>query len=267
MITLETIINYKGKKFTVADLGTKFGAKTEKGQIKAVNILIAKKIAFIETNASEDEELLQELIDEDEILRRASEIEDEEEASLQAERQAQLQDVDALKAKLTFNTTLEAQAFEDKLIAMGVEEVSMVNKKGQISLLIEDITPAEYTKIARLYSMEKGVKKTVNAVSKGANTVTDVINYGATNLVAPTAKIAGEVTMNLAKGLFQTITKAGAGFVNAGGKAIRDTKVELGTDSELIKAKAELRAGTNGIKNAYREKKNKRRRSSGIEIL
>lgn len=267
MITLETIVNYKGKTMTVEELGKKFGAKTEEGIIIAVNILISKKYAYVVDNKTDEENLLEELIDEDEILRRASEIEKEEDESLQASRRKELEDVDALKIKLTFPTTLEAQAFEDKVIAMGIEEVSVVSKRGEISLIIEDITPAEYTKVARLYSMEKGVKTAVNAVSKGANSLTDAVNYGATNLVAPTAKIAGEVVMNLGKGLFQTFTKAGAGFVNAGGKAIRDTKVELSTDSELIKAKAEFRAGANGIKNAVREKRNKRRRSSGIEIL
>lgn len=267
MITLETVINYKGKTMTVEALGTKFGAKTEEGMIKAVNILIAKKYAFVVEDKTDEESLLDDLINEDEILRRASEIEDEEEQSIQASRREELDEVDSLKIKLTFSTTLEAQAFEDKIVTMGIEEVSVVSKKGQISLLIEDITPEEYTKISRLYSMEKGVKSAVNAVSKGANSLSNAVNYGATNLIAPTAKIAGEVAMNLGKGLFQTITRAGAGFINAGGKAIRDTKVELSTDSELIKARAELRAGANGIKNTVREKKNKRRRSSGIEIL
>lgn len=267
MITLETTINYKGKKMTVDELAKKFGCVDEDRKIKTVNVLIAKKLAFIPTATTEEEELLEDLINEDEILRRAEAIEKEEDDSTRAYREEELKDVDNLNIRLAFITSLEALSFEDKLLDLGIEETSIINKKGAISLVVENITPAEYSKITRMYSLEKGVRTTVNAVSKGAGTVTDTINYGATNLVAPVIKITGEVGMNLAKGLFQTITKAGAGFVNAGGKAIRDTKVELGNDSELIKARAELRAGANGVKNTVREKMNKRRRSSGVETF
>lgn len=264
---VEQIVKFKGKRISVKELGYKCGANTDEECIITVNILIDKKLAFVEVEETEEEKLIENLINEDEIIRRANEIKFEEKESIQGKRQAQLEEVDSLKISLAFDTTLEAKEWEGKIEEMGIENVYVKNKKNSISLIVEDITPEEYTKISRLYTMEKGTKTVVNAVSKGANNLTDAVNYGATNVVAPIAKIAGEVGLNITKGLFQTLVKTGAGVVNAGSKAARDTRKSLANDAELIKARAELRQSSNAIKNAYRGSRNKARKASGIEIL
>ena len=91
---------------------------------------------------------------------------------------------------LSFKTTAEACSAESYVNSLGIEDTEISIKGGAIKLIVRDITPQEYTKIATKYQLEKAVNSTVDVAGKALRGTTNAINYTATNVVAPVAKIA-----------------------------------------------------------------------------
>lgn len=266
MIDKNGTIIIKGKKYNVQAFMEKFRISSEDQAVVYMNGMLKKGKATLPKNFQSEEELL-ETIDKDlELENIINKIEEEEESARTAKRNASIEDVDVLNIRIAFDSTLEAVQAEEYINKLGIEDTEISIKSGAISLIVSGITPQEYTKIANKYQLESAIKTGVNLVGTGAKNATDAVNYVATKVVAPVAKIAGEAGMNLGKGLVHTGVKVGSGIVNSGAKAVQETKVALSTDPEMLKAKKELVDAKDGLVSFFKKKMNKGSRR-GIEVI
>lgn len=267
MINKDTIVIIKGKKFTVEDFMKKYGVPTEDQAMALMTKAVAKGRATVYNSAEAEEEFVNSLQDDIEFDNIIDKIEEEQYQAMKAERQAKAEEVDLINIKLTFKSSQEAVEAETWINSLGIDDTEISIKQGVISLIVKGITPGEHTKIATKYQLEKAINKTVETASKTIVGTTNTVNYIATKVVAPTAKIAGEAGMNLGKGLVHTTAKVGAGLINSGSKAIADTKVSLATDTEMLKAKKELKDAKDSLVSFFKKKTGANRRRSGIEVI
>ena len=264
---MNTILIIKGKKTTMQEFQARFGIESEEKAIQMAQILVKKGNAVVHVEKSEEQDLLNKLEADALLASIVDQLDAEEYSAQQAKREENKSDVDLVSIKLAFSSSADAAQAETWINSLGIEDTEITMKKGAISLIVRDITPQEYTKIATKYQLEKAVNSTVDVAGKALRGTTNALNYTATNVVAPVAKIAGEAGMNLGKGLFHTSVKVGAGLVNAGARAVEDTKVAMATDTELIKAKKELIDAKDNLVSMFRRKIGSNRRRSGIETL
>ena len=143
----------------------------------------------------------------------------------------------------------------------------MIKPQGGIALRIMNVTPEEYVKITRKYSIEKGIQSGVQFTGETINKAVEGVGYIATNIGAPIVKIAGDATSRLAKGLVHTAVKSGASIINCTAQATRETKEACATDRELIQAQTELIEAKDTVKRFFAKKFNKRRGGNGINII
>lgn len=267
MVDMNTILLIKGKKYTMEAFMTKFAITDENKAVQYANMLVKKGQAVVYSATSEEDELISKLDEDIDFQNMMSQLEAEEHASIQAKRNEVKEDTDLVSIALTFKTSAEACTAENWVNSLGIEDTEISMKKGAIKLVVRDITPQEYTKIATRYQLEKGINTAVDYAGKTIVGATDAINYTATKVVAPVAKIAGEAGMNLGKGLLHTGVKVGAGLVNATSKAVADTKVAMATDTELLKAKKELVDVKDSAISFFRRKLGSAKKRSGIETI
>lgn len=267
MIDMNTILIIKGKKTTMQEFQARFGIDSDDKAIQMAQILVKKGNAVVHTEKTDEQELLSKLEADALLASIVEQLDNEEYSAQQAKREEMKSEVDLVSIKLAFNSSADATQAEAWINSLGVEDTEITMKKGAISLVVRDITPQEYTKIATKYQVDKALDNTVKVATKTIVGATNAINYTATKVVAPTAKIAGEATMNLGKGLVHATAKVGAGLVNSGSKAIVDTKVALATDTEMIRAKKELVDAKDSVVSFFKGKLNKNRKRSGIETL
>lgn len=267
MINRDSIITIKGKRYSVEDFMTKYGVPTEVQAMELMTKAVTKGKATIYNSAEADEDFIASLEDNIQFDKIINQIEQEEFESNVADRNAKAEEVDLVNIKLTFETSQLAVEAEMWINSLGIMNTKIEIEKGVIALIVRDITPSEHTKIATKYQLEKALNKTVKVAGKTVTNTTNTINYVATKVVAPTAKIAGEAGMNLGKGLVHTTAKVGAGLINSGSKAIADTQVALATDTEMIKAKKELIDAKDSLVSFFKKKTGANRRRSGIEVI
>lgn len=266
-IDLNTVLLIKGKKFTIEDFKTKFGIVEDARALQLASTLVKKGKATIYSATSDEDDLLAMLENDIELSNIVNQMDEEEYSSIQAKREEIKQEVDTVNIALSFRTSAEACTAEAWINSIGIEDTEVSIKKGAIRLIVRDITPQEYTKIATKYKLEKAINNTVDVAGKALKGTTNAINYTATNVVAPVAKLAGEAGLNLGKGLVHTGVKVGAGLVNATSRAVEDTKVAMATDAELIRAKKELVDAKDNLVSMFRKRLGSNRRGSGIETL
>lgn len=264
---MNTILLIKGKKYTMEAFMSKFAITDEAKAIQYATLLVKKGKASVYSATSDEESLISKLDQEQAFIDMMNQLESEEYSSVQAKREELKEDVDLVSISLSFKTSAEACAAENWISSLGIEDTEISMKKGAIKLIIRNITPQEYTKIATRYQLEKAINTTVGMAGKTIVGATDAVNYLSTKVVAPTAKIAGEAGMNLGKGIFHTGVKVGAGLVNATSKAVTDTKVAMATDTELLKAKRELIDAKDSAVSFFRRKLGSTKKRSGIETL
>lgn len=258
-----------GKSLNMADFAEKFGIDLTNTQMVIATARVLErqgKLLMVETK-SKEEQIIDKAMEQEMFQEVVNTLDNEEQAYRVQQREAKKAESDTLRIQLAFVTTLDSTKFNMWLTSLGVTEVSEIRKNGGIKLLIEDITPQEYTKIVNKYKAEKAINATVNTTSKVMNGTTNAVNYGLSEVVAPVAKIAGEAGMNLGKGLFHTGVKTLAGLINSGAKAVTDTKIALMTDPECLRATSQLVDAKNTITRNVNKQMNNRGYGSGIEIL
>lgn len=265
---MNTIITYKGKNLTMNTFMSRFACETEAEAIRLAGLLVKQGKASIDRKLTEEEEIVERAIKNQNHIDLADELDAEYTASAIRNREVRNEDVDLLSFTLDFNTTINAMGFEDWIYqAIGPDvEVSMKTKRGAISLEIENVSALECAKITNRYKTDRTVGAVVNATDKGLNAVTGAVNYTATNVIAPVATMAGRGVMNIGKGLATTLIKTGTGLLNSGAQAVRETKVALDTDEEMIRAKRELTSTKNSLASFTRNKLDKRNRAGGSGI-
>ena len=270
-IKINDKIKFNQKTYSVPELAEKIGLDLTDMTIviATLNILERQgKISVIDNTTPEEtmvENALKQSLFQDTIV---GNLKAEEENEQILRRQKKLDEVDHVSIALTFYQTLQAQKFNNWVNMNGINTTKLSQNldTGEIELIINDITPAEYTVISNKYTAENAINKTVNMADKTVKKTTDGVNYMASEVVAPVAKIAGKGAMNLAKGLFHTGIKVGASLINSGVQAVEETKVALATDPELLKASDQLLNAKNAIARGVVKQKNKMG-GSGIKIL
>lgn len=266
-INNETVLIIKGKKTTMEQFKTKFGIESDERALSLAGTLVKKGKAQIYSDKSQEDELIKSLEADQLLASIVDQIDNEEYSHKQVKREQAKEDTDLVSIKLAFKTSNEAVQAEHWINSIGVEDTEITMKKGAVYLTINDITPQEYTKIATKYQVEKALNTAVDLTGKALKNTTNAINYTATNVVAPVAKIAGEAGMNLGKGLVHTGVKVGAGLVNSASKAVSDTKVAMATDTELLRAKKELIDVKDSAISFFRKKIGSNKKKSGIEVI
>lgn len=267
MITENTKLNINGKTISMESFVIKYGVENMDAAILIANTLVKQGKATIVEKITEEERLIKGAIKSEAFTAIVDAINEEEESHKVYVREQNKVDNDLIKIGLDFATTFEAVEAEQWINSLGISDTEITMKKGAVMLKVIDITPQEYSKISRKFQTEKAIKNTVDMASKTMNGATDAVNYTATKVVAPIAKIAGEAGMNLGKGLAHTTVKVGSGLVNSGSKAIKDTKIALQTDPEMLRATRELRDAKDGLMSFFKSKMNNNKKRSGINIL
>lgn len=261
---MEQLYVIKNKKYTIGEFMTKFNISDETKATAVIDLLIRQGKAEVYSNNTKEEDLMEKTAKSLEFERLIAALEQEEAEAKEAIREKNTEDVDLVNLSLDFSSTQQAVNYEDYANDLGIKDTEIVCKKGLITLRLAGITPQEYSKITMRYQADKAINSTVNFTKTAVIGATDAVNYGATNIVAPVAKIAGEAGLNLGKGLVQTGVKVGAGLVNSGAKAVKDTRHALGTDPEMLKARQELTNTKNDILRFFRKKAGINRKGSGI---
>ena len=196
------------------------------------------------------EKAIDSAVEEDMYQQIVENITTEEEAHKAFVRNQRLAETGTHTFDLAFVTTIEATKFEMWVKGLGITQTALMKDPttGAIRLLIQEVSPMEYTRITTKYSAENAINGAMQTTGKALTGATNAVNYGLTNVVAPTAKIVGEAGMNLGKGIFHTGVKTLAGLVNSGAKAVTDTKIALMTDPECLRAHSQLISAKNDIR-------------------
>lgn len=269
MITQATKLKIKNKTITMEEFMAKYAITDMETAISTAEVLVKQgKISIAQGTLGNDlAEDIAKAIEKEEIHGVVGAINAEERAYKESIRNAKAEESDLVSIGLAFPTTMEAMKAEQWINSLGINDTEVSIKGGRIVLKVTNITPPEYTKIARKYQIEKTLKNGVELTGKALENLTGAVNYTATEVIAPVAKLAGEAGMNLGKGLLQTGVKVGAGLVNSGAKAIEDTKIAMSTDAEMLRAQEQLKNAKDTVSRFFRKKFDKSASKSGIEIL
>lgn len=252
-MTLESKIIYNNKTYTVDEFMEVSGANSLEETIEIINILIKKgKVQLPTTNTPKDK--INKILKGEEIHKIVDAIETEEANYNRAKRNETLENVDLIALELDFRTTTEALSAEEWINSLGIDTTEIkVTKKG-IVLYVANITPQEFTKIARKYKTDRVLRNGVELTGKALDSLTGAVNYTATNIVAPTAKIATKAGMDIGKAVVHTGVKVGAGVVNAGMQTAKELAKSMATDTEMLKAKSELKNASDSIMKMFKTK-------------
>lgn len=267
MINQESRIKINGKIHDMEGFIKQYAIEDMDQAIYIANSLIRQGKATEYEKITPDQSFINEAMKRENKNRIVDAIDREEAEHKQFKREAKLEGNDLINIGLNFATTPEALTAENWINEMGIENTEIIMKKGAVILKVSDISPDEYGKISRKYKTERAINNSVAVTSKAINSTTDAINYGATNIVAPIAKIGGEAALNLGKGVVHTGIRVGAGLINSSGKAVRDTTKALQTDPEMLRATKELRDAKDSMTSYFKKKLSKSKISSGINIL
>lgn len=253
MITQESKIIYNNKTYTVEEFMPICGGSSIEETIKVMEILIKNGKAQVPSNNTPQDKIAK-IIEKEEIHKIVQAIEEEEYNYAQAKREEKVENVDLISIELDFRTTTDALNAEEWINSLGIETTEIKIVKKNIILHVSDITPQEFTKIARKYNTDKVLRNGVELTGKALDSLTGAVNYATTNIVAPTAKLATKAGMDIGKAVIHTGVKVGAGVVNAGVQTAKDLSKAMATDSEMLKAKSELKNASNTIMRAFKSK-------------
>lgn len=268
MITQTTKLKVKNKTISMQEFMDMYALTTMDQAIATATVLIKQgKISVSNTKVDEFKEEIERAIEKESIHAVVHAINTEEQAYKNAQRDKMAQDIDLVSIGLAFKTTIEACSAETWINSLGIKDTEISIKSGAIVLKVKDITPQEYTKIARKYQIENTLKNGVELTGKALNSVTGAINYTATEVIAPVAKLAGEAGMNIGKGIVHTGIKVGAGLVNSGAKAYEDTVTAVTTDAEMLRATEQLKDAGDTMKRFFKSKFGNKAKRNGIEFL
>lgn len=267
MINLDTQINIKGRRMPVRGL-VEFANVEEEQCVSIANILIKQGKASIVENTTDEEDFINKALKAYEKIEVVQELDDQRLQKRLAIREENLNNTERLGISLDFDTVADAKKTEVEINQMNILNTEISLKNNNVKLIIKDITPQEYSKIARSYKASKMIDKSVDFVDASAKSLTDGINYATTNVIAPITKIGAKAGMNIGKGLIQTGVKIGAGIVTSGAKSIKETKASLQTDEEVLRATVELKEAKNSALSFFRRKLDKAYKTgSGISRL
>ena len=250
-------IMFQGAIYTPETYMANFGATSVKNAEECMRILVRKGRASEYTGIKTKAQRTIEQVAKEETFQDAiNMLHEEEEQNRQRVRQQKLNQTESLNIALDCDNNLEARNLE-KIIneQYGCIDTEISIKNGAYKVRVHNITPEEYTAIAKLYSHKKTVANVTNTMDSVATKATKVVDTTATDIIAPTAKIVGKTAMNVGKSLFHVIAKTGASLINQGAECIKETKEDLTSDREMLEAKATLTRGTDtirrGVKNTF----------------
>lgn len=253
MLTQESKIVYQNKTYTVEEFMTVCGASSIEETISVIEILMKKGKAQLPKNNTPQDEIAK-IVEKEEIHNIVQAIETEEYSYQQAKREEALSNVDLISIELDFRTTTEAMNAEEWINSLGIETTEIKIVKRSIVLHVSNITPQEFTKIARKYNTDKVLRNGVELTGKALDSLTGAVNYTATNIVAPTAKLATKAGMDIGKAVVHTGVKVGAGVVNAGMQTAKELAKSMATDTEMLKAKSELKNASDTVMRMFKSK-------------
>lgn len=245
-------ITYQNKTYTVEDFMNICGATSIENTIEIIEVLIKKgKAKLVVTETEQDK--IKKLLEKEEVHNIVQALEEEELNHTKAKREEKAENVDLISIELDFKTTMEALQAQTWINSLGIEDTEIRIKKS-IVLYVSNITPQEFTKIARKYNTDRILQNGVEITGKALDTLTGAVNYTATNIVAPTAKLATKAGMDIGKAVVHTSTKIGAGVINSGVQTARELSIAMATDAEMLKAKSELKNASDTILRAFKNK-------------
>lgn len=252
MMTKDTKIVYQNKTYTIEEFQAVCGTNDIESTIEVANILIKKGKATLPKTETEQDKIAK-IIEKESIHSIVEALETEELNHVKAKREEIASNVDLISIELDFVTTAEAMQAQTWINSLGIEDTEIRIKKN-IILHVSNITPQEFTKIARRYNTDRILKNGVQLTGKALDTLTNTVNYATTNVLAPTAKLATKAGMDIGKAVVHTSTKIGAGIINSGVQTARELSVAMATDVEMLKAKSELKNASDTIMRAFKNK-------------
>jgi ribosomal protein S13 len=270
-IDMNSIIKINGKSMNMPEFAERFGLDLLNPAlvITTANILIKQgKVTVVDT-ATKEQKIMNNAMEQEEFQAVVNGINAQEEAHKQRVRNQKLQETDNHSFALNFVTGVEATKFKVWVDSLGIQNTKLTQdlSTGAIKLEIREVTPNEYVKITNKYKADTAINKGMQTANQVVTGATNVVNYGMTNMIAPTAKIAGEASVNLAKGIFHTGLRTIAGLVNSTAKAVVDNKIAIATDPECLRAASTLMDTKNTVKRTVAEKMNNTNFGNGIEML
>lgn len=265
MINENTILLINNSKVTMDDFMQKYGIDSIERAIQLAERMVKKNKISIFVDKTEEDELIEKIEKDEEFENIINQIEEEEYAYKQNKRASLIEGEDLKTISLKFRTTADAVNAETWINSLGIEDTEISIKQGAVKLICRNVSDAEFGKISTRYQLDQAINKTVEVTNKAITGATDVINYGLTKVVAPTAKIAGKAGMNLGKGLVHTALRTGAGLVNSGAQAVEETRNAVATDTEMLKAKKELIDAKDKMIGFFT--RGRKKRAKGIEVL
>lgn len=270
-INMNSIVKANGKSMNMAEFADKFGLDLMNTTLLVATAGILQKrgqLTIVE-NTTKEEKIVNSALEEHAFQQAVEGIDAQEEAHKQRIRQSKLQETDSHSFALNFVTGVDATRFEMWVNSLGIQDTNLSQdlKTGAIKLTVKDVTPNEYVKITNKYKADNAINTGMQATGKVVTGATNMVNYGLSNVVAPTAKIAGEASVNLAKGIFHTGLRTISGLINSSAKAVTDTKIAIATDPECLRAMSTLIDTKNSAKREVAKRMSNSTLGNGIEML
>jgi hypothetical protein len=157
---------------------------------------------------------------------------------------------DAVKLMSYCNTTLR------------LKEISINTDNNGHHVIIKNITDAEINAVNRYYTGMKLTAGVQTGMQKSVDTVTKTVDYATQNIIAPAAQIGVKGVVNIFKSLAKVGAKVGSTTITATSQGIQQTKLELMSDPDVLRAANELIGAKDALK-----RKTMGNTSSGITML
>ena len=242
-LTADSIIYLNGRKTTLQQIADTHAEGDLDVACGIVDAFIKRGKAKLEEEvAVRQDKAMQKAMNEQKVIEAADLLDDLEDQT--KDYAAEVKKVDrALYPKLEIVYPNQLKAMEDETFfrsKLRIKDTEVVLKKGQIFLILRNVSDAEYNAINRHIATQSAVSNAVSTVNKGAESLTNTVDYAAKNVFAPVAKVGVKAGVNLGRTLFSTAFRAGAAVLTAGVQGVKDVAHDINHDPEVLRARREM---------------------------
>jgi len=156
------------------------------------------------------------------------------------------------KIELDFAHLGKAQEFQLYVVNELRLESEIALRGTKCTLIVFEPTDKEYNAMVRKYKTESAINTAVTTVDKVASNTTDIVDYTATKIIAPTVQVGAKAGVSILKTLAVTSAKATGTIVSALAAGSKQCVKEIQTDPDVLRASRDLLNTKDSIAKGFR---------------
>jgi len=260
-----TKVSFFGTAYTIESFAEKFCNKDKKEAKAMLEIMLRKGEAEILEVKSSVQQCFEQVAKEQEIAEAVNVLDMQDELAKDAKAQKKRE------GKLTYPCIeVEFNKYTDAYNFMvycqkelRLKDVSVATTLAGTKVIIKEITENELSAVNKYYTGLKVTAVVQDTMKSGVDAVTKTVEYASQNIIAPAAQIGIKGIASLFRSAAKVGTKIGATTITATSQSIQQTKAEIASDPDVIKAANELV----NAKDALKRKTLGVKPNSGIKII